>query len=35
MVPDSGHGMPMEAPGAIVGAVREIATSEGHGPARR
>jgi pimeloyl-ACP methyl ester carboxylesterase len=35
MVADSGHGMPLEAPGAIVGAVREIVTSEGYGPARR
>jgi pimeloyl-ACP methyl ester carboxylesterase len=35
LVPDSGHGMPMEAPGAIVEAVREIVTSNrtarGHG----
>lgn len=27
LVPDSGHGMPMEAPGAIVSAVREIVAS--------
>ena len=35
MVPDSGHRMPMEAPGAIVSAVRELVTSDGHGPTRR
>jgi pimeloyl-ACP methyl ester carboxylesterase len=28
LVPDSGHAMPMEAPGAIVSAVRELVTSE-------
>ena len=27
LVPDSGHGMPMEAPGAIVSAVREIGSA--------
>jgi pimeloyl-ACP methyl ester carboxylesterase len=27
LVPNSGHGIPMEAPGAIVGAVREIVNS--------
>lgn len=35
LVPDSGHGIPMEAPGAIVDAVRELVTSERHGPTRR
>jgi pimeloyl-ACP methyl ester carboxylesterase len=27
VVPDSGHGMPVEAPGAIIRAVREIVTT--------
>lgn len=35
LVPDSGHGMPMEAPGAIVDAVREIVTSQRQGPTPR
>jgi pimeloyl-ACP methyl ester carboxylesterase len=35
LVADRGHGMPMEAPGAIVSAVREIVTSGRQGVARR
>jgi pimeloyl-ACP methyl ester carboxylesterase len=35
LVPNSGHGMPMEAPAAIVSAVREIVTSERQGPPGR
>ncbi len=35
LVPDSGHGMPMEAPRAIVDAVREIVASGRHGLATR
>jgi hypothetical protein len=34
LVPNSGHGMPMEAPEAIVSAVREIVISERQGPTR-
>jgi pimeloyl-ACP methyl ester carboxylesterase len=35
LVPDSGHGIPMEAPGAIVNAVREIVTAGRQGLATR
>jgi pimeloyl-ACP methyl ester carboxylesterase len=35
LVPDSGHGIPMEAPGAVVSAVREIVTSGRQGLATR
>jgi pimeloyl-ACP methyl ester carboxylesterase len=34
LVPDSGHGIPVEAPDAIISAVREIVTTVRNGPIR-
>jgi hypothetical protein len=34
LVPESGHGIPVEAPGAIISAVREIVITVRNGPIR-